>query len=950
MAGRAKMLVLLLLFVCLFTRAQSLDEFATRIEKFGKTVPQEEVFVHMDNTCYFLGDTIFYKAYLRRSDNGLPSGLSGLLYVELLNQDGYLVERQKVKMEYGQGAGSIALPDTIYGGFYELRAYTRWQLNWGEYEHAHSAFVEKWFLNKEMSKQYFRDYDKIYSRVFPVYDKPQKQGEYYQDMTTRPLQRYFKADNSEPEAEVTFFPEGGSLVEGTTCRVAFEANNEEGKHLKGTLTVTDSNGNTVATASTESRGRGTFDLPCKSGEKYKATFNWDNHSKKVNLPKIVADGVRLKADLTDQSLHLDIQAAGVATQQQLGLTIMEHGVQQEYQKLTSTTAQLDIPLTKLPTGIAQITIFNSEGRVYADRMVFVRQPDFQAQNIALDGINENGYQAFAPIEIQLQGKPSGILSVAVRDAAHTDYTFDSGNILTEMLLASQIKGFVEQPEYFFESDDQEHRRALDLLLMVQGWRRYDWVTMATPKAFTLTHPYEKTQILNGQLYKYTADDVEDYYYVQTGDNHKDLFRNVDKGGIVSGGSSGPLLEEVLRLRQPADSTEVYIIGSTKDPKFYYSGQFQKFSNARISGFESIYFVSSHNDHTFLQSATPISQEMQLHAEFVLPYSDAKPDIAIGDMQTSNGGKFRIEVPGFGNHVYFFLSASDTTKWKSQDHAWVQSSENKRDELEVPEFYIKLNHIYPRFPKPYTYYQNNNFNLQRSDKHKRYTVDDAKVRTLDQVTIGARHNGRRGFSSAKPAFVVDAYEAFNEVCDAGFCPGVYTGFQSFALNLARNYIGEMGIARSYELERRWNGKNETFFKSPSQQYEYCHLPNLDKVYIYTDYSPRLEGSHRFEGGNQPPVTVDLHVFEDNSKRMTYRDRRYVLSGYSECADFYHPNYSKRPLPTVKDYRRTLYWNPYLQLDKEGKASIQFYNNSKQTQIVVDAQGMTLKGDLLNGYYE
>ena len=107
----------------------TLEGWAERVQKFGKGIPQEQVFIHMDNTCYFLGDTIYYKAYVRRSDTGAPSRLSGLLYAELLNQDGYLVERQYIELKNGQGNGSFCLLDTLYGGYYELRAYTRWQLN-----------------------------------------------------------------------------------------------------------------------------------------------------------------------------------------------------------------------------------------------------------------------------------------------------------------------------------------------------------------------------------------------------------------------------------------------------------------------------------------------------------------------------------------------------------------------------------------------------------------------------------------------------------------------------------------------------------------------------------------------------------------------------------------------------------------------------------------------------
>ena len=74
-----------------------------------------------------------------------------------------------------------------------------------------------------------------------------------------------------------------------------------------------------------------------------------------------------------------------------------------------------------------------------------------------------------------------------------------------MLLASEIKGFVPQPEYFFESDDAAHRRALDLLMLTQGWRRFNWQDMAVKGAWEITHPAEHTQIVTGTVNRYYAD-------------------------------------------------------------------------------------------------------------------------------------------------------------------------------------------------------------------------------------------------------------------------------------------------------------------------------------------------------------------------------------------------------------------------------------------------------------
>lgn len=90
--------------------------------------------------------------------------------------------------------------------------------------------------------------------------------------------------------------------------------------------------------------------------------------------------------------------------------------------------------------------------------------------------------------------------------------------------------------------------------------------------------------------------------------------------------------------------------------------------------------------------------------------------------------------------------------------------------------------------------------------------------------------------------------------------------------------------------------------------------------------------------QPDIIVDVETIADNGKRSVIRDRSVHIQGFSEPDDFYHPDYSRRPLPEQKDYRRTLYWNPNLLLDSRGHTTISFYNNGKDTQLKVSAAGV------------
>lgn len=925
----------------------TLDGWAQRLKLFGEKVQQEEVFLHMDNSCYYLGDTLYYKAYMRLSD-GRPSPLSRLLYVELLNQDGYLVERQRVEMTNGQGHGSFVLLDTLYGGYYELRAYTRWQLNWGCTEHPHTRNAERWFFSRKMAHAYYRDYEKLYSRVFPVYDKPHEAGGYFQDMTTRPLQRVFKQKEEKPKAVVRFYPEGGNLVAGVPNRVAFEANDENGKHLKGKLRIKNEEFGIDIDAETVSRGRGMFMLDLSNisadGTGQKCTFTWDGGSQTFNLPKVVEDGVAIQASMGEDGVHVRLHPHGRTAQEPLGLTASCHGVQKDFQTIDINAHEdVVIPLSKLPTGVIQLTVFNAEGRIYADRLVFVRQPGFQPQNITFAGV-KGQYEPYEEVNLTLalsnregtitspsEGQGGGV-SLAVRDAAHSDYTFDSGNILTEMLLASQVRGFVEQPEYFFEADDEEHRRALDLLLLVQGWRRYGWHEMATPGAFSITQPYERTEILMGEVNTYFTEEQENVFveamreFMAKEESNRESLENPfeeseDTGtGMVSpdiGAEIGALNEEMIKSAETRQGTQYKT--NSEETENRWSDRYK--------------------------DGGTLKEEAMVYAEFSQPGAKQGESMVVGEMNTYNHGAFKIEAPKFFDVCLFFYSAIRPKDYKGESHIWRMVNEDSKGNLNYPYYYAKLNTIYPRFVKPYNFYQKT-LPASRLKSGRRMYVDDDAI-LMEEVTIGARRSGLRRFDASKPAYVVDAYVAFNDACDAGLCPGYFIGSHRFINDVARTYIGDMNMERAYRIEPRWNTKNSTAFISDAIKEKYNHLPNLDMVYIYTDYSPRNEGDKRFTQDNQPTVTVDLRCFEDGGQRMTYRDRFMCLTGYAVCEEFYQPDYSKQKPTTPTDYRRTLYWNPDVKLDAEGRATLHFYNNSQKTQFVISAEGMTSTGKPLTG---
>ena len=176
------------------------------VRNAGTALPQEKVYLHLDNTCYFLGDTIWYKGYVTRTDRGTLTDMSKILYVDLFTPDGYLVERQQLEMTDGTAHGMFVLQDTLYGGYYELRAYTRWMLNFGQCEYPHIKETENRFYSLKMAKEFFRDYEKLYSRVFPCLQQGGKRRALFQEHDPAPPAPHLQEARQEAQDRPALLP------------------------------------------------------------------------------------------------------------------------------------------------------------------------------------------------------------------------------------------------------------------------------------------------------------------------------------------------------------------------------------------------------------------------------------------------------------------------------------------------------------------------------------------------------------------------------------------------------------------------------------------------------------------------------------------------------------------------------------------------------------------------
>lgn len=943
-------LALLLLLTCNASaqhEGTAFEAMVERVARFGNRIPQEKVYVHMDNTSYLQGDTIWFKAYLRRTDTDKPSRVSNTLYVELRDPDGYLKERKQIWMTNGEGDGFFALSDSsfCFGGYYELRAYSRWQLNWGAREHPHSSVSEKWFFNKASSRDFFRDYEKLYSRVFPIFTQyAEVDGSVLPVMFPRPLRRQFKGNPQPSRPVLTLYPEGGNLVAGVENNVAFEAAMDDGRYLEGWLYV---NGDS---AYTKNRGRGNFLITPQSGKKTEVYFlSKDGLKVTATLDKPDNDGVAVRLSRRNDGWQAQIRMAGDLIADSLAVTVMHEGRVEDFRTMNSLTEKEGVRQMFLnqskASGVHQITIFDTQGQVLADRLFFVTNPKDILPTLDVT-VGKTSYEPYEPISLNIKGQDGGCnVSVSVRSDKGVTYINDNGNILTEMLLASEIRGFVPQPGWFFEKDDEEHRKALDLLMMTQGWRRFPWEQMAQRGHFEIVHPAETLPVLTGAVHTYEAVMKFDPLLMM------DMVASDTLMGV-------PEEEIMARMNERFGFTE------KGGRRFSYGKDLKKNERADSIG------ATKELRRQLMTDGEKLRHEVKVRADFIHPHGsgnirsdmngqenmhaarDARDwDSMWGESVTRNGA-FRMELPAIDEYCFMTLAASDTTRWSRAEkkgkkkHQWYW-----HDELSYPEFYLRLSFPYPNFVKPYNYYQTNLSAVRIMEATGSDT--DERVSQMREVEVtGKKRNRLLDRSVSTPVVRMDALDAYNLVTDDGLLNGWLSSAEQLGVAVARHFVADMGQHRSYPIDIAYgvnlenvNGENAIDGGNPyTQMKKASFLSVLDSVFVYTDYAPRREGNARYKGSNQPEVEISFTMRE--VPRPTTIDRYIKLQGYARSAEFYSPDYSKRrPIEGEVDVRRTLYWNPYVKLDANGEAKITLYNNSFSGGVLVSAQGQSTQGGLL-----
>ena len=418
----------------------------------------EKVYLHVDRTYYASGDDIWFTAYLVNAQNNYAVNTSNNLYVELINPVNKIITREVVRLDNGIGIGDFKLDDSIAGGNYRIRAYTNWMRNFG----THFIFEKE-----------------INVKNIPGVNKKNF-------ISAKNISANNKTSSTQSN-KIQFFPEGGSMVENISSVMAFKTEDVNGNGVDAQGTIVSSKGDTVAHFTTTHLGMGGFELKPLPGLQYKALVKYKNGSLlSADLPAATADGFVLKVTHPDASavlINIFSNAATLAMHPTGEITIaVKHAGKIFYREkmlLKDGKISTSISTKDIPSGISSITLYDETLKPYCERLVYIDEKDPLIVNVSSD---KNMYDAKEKVTVNInvtdaeQHPVKANLSMVVIDDNIEKAAKE--NIISYLVLASEIRGKIENASEYFNTKNPQRFQQLDLLLRAQGWRDFLWRQMA----------------------------------------------------------------------------------------------------------------------------------------------------------------------------------------------------------------------------------------------------------------------------------------------------------------------------------------------------------------------------------------------------------------------------------------------------------------------------------------
>jgi hypothetical protein len=515
------------------TQAQYIQQLVSNAQKMQETKPREIMYLQFDKPSYIIGDTMWFSAFLLDAHSYTPSIKSGIGYVELITDSNSLQKRVAIHIINGHGFAQIPLIKNLAAGAYRIRAYSRWMENFSD-----SLFFQKdimiaggpqnWLLNIAHIDQFQNNgYDSVSTKFFLkdqlgntventlvniriLNDK--EKAVIFSTLMTRhdgSLNINFKVEhkkanehlvlqvlNNDKETKISFpiattsfikkydiqfMPESGHLLGGIKNYVAFKAIDENGDGVKIAGVIKNNSGDSVASFSSSYKGMGIFFFTPENGLKYHAEIKGIDA---IGLPETEKSGTSLHIDnlSNSDSVLVYVHATPDLLGTEFYLLGRYKGLIGYGAGLTLTNAEMRVSVAKsvFGTGINSFDLIKQDGQVMNERPFFINQHDQLKISISTPSSTIMTKDSVS-IKIKVtdrDGAPvEGIFSLAVTDNEQVkkDAVTDE-NILSYFFLTADLKGKIETPGYYISETDIRKQTDLDILLLTQGFVKYNWDT------------------------------------------------------------------------------------------------------------------------------------------------------------------------------------------------------------------------------------------------------------------------------------------------------------------------------------------------------------------------------------------------------------------------------------------------------------------------------------------
>ncbi len=764
------------------------------IDKVRENYTAEKIYIQYDKPNYLVGETMWFKAYLM--EGYLPALKSTVFAIELINDSGRVIQKKILPIVGSAAVGDFVLPKTLYEGIYTIRAYTKQLMNFGTtnfYTHALNIF------NPEKRNTKIPE-ESIYSTYF--------------------------------------FPEGGNFVAGTQNTVAFKCTDQAGMPQNVEGKISDSKGKDVAGFMSSHDGMGKFDFIPLAGETYLATcLIAGKYKKEMLLPIVKEEGVVLSIKREGQNLRFSVDAKtgtgeNMVPDYMLGIEDNQMAFKVPLQfsgkKMVGT-----IPAQQLPSGILQVTIFNRQNQPLAERLVFINAEEYVSNGTLQTDTVSFSARAKNVFSLNFLDTLSGNYAVSV--TSNEVASNDQDNIVSRFLLSSDIKGYVFNPSYYFEKNDQVRADNLDLVLLTNGWRRYTW-------------------------------------------------------------------NEILSNRFPSmsikDPNYITVKGMVKDPINGKPVANKRFSVFFKSKSKSLDFVpmETNGEGEFILDGLIFTDTVNLNIKNPMT---RKTDLLLSFSSTTLSNLFflpKVKLPSY----YFF--APDDIKYK-----------------EISSLY-KLN---------------------TANDFSGITMDDIKVKVRLRSEKEAFENnnttGRLGsFALRELDFITKPVSSGLNILD-------YLKSKLTGVNISGGPIDYSIVFRG----------TRTLMGGPVQMNIFLDeievRPNDVATLKVSDVALVKVFNNNLSSGSGGSLAIyrkkDAGAIATNILANTTEG---FLEGFSSSKEFFSPDYSiEKNNDILTDTRTTLYWNPYLNSDKENrKVSFSFYNNDSAKKFKVVVEGIQEDGKFLH----